>query len=511
MMTSRVRPLIILSTAMLLLAVLLVLLPLRTLFSASSVSPAISGDRLPSVLLVTDNAGSVHLYTGLRQSLAAAGLASQLVILPQDEPETHEDKLMAAADSLQAQSEGKIWLLLEGGAFTSLTVAENPLIQGYIILPHHIDDLKADPAVIEQLDRQPLLLLTSDQPDLRQAGAMFFEKITGEDATLFAASRPAGPDQIHQFRSLDGQVSYSVINGLRPFWAPLDPRISAIIAEEIDRLSTGSGAASAASHASAGSALLTWLTRLMLTGWGLAAVAALIRLYLAGPADWSGRQRLPAAGRRESLIWLPAAAASIGLVFLLRFIWPVPVPQLVFLLLPGAFGLLSGSAASISGRLTVPDRHEHQPDKWLRLCGLLVAAGSAAVLYAWQSLAGGSLSFHPLWLLPAMVIWNLPGYFPGHRPSTPARPWYGSLLSALPFVLIWLSLLIWLWAADGWPAAVTAVVMLLMLEIADQIGRLTAALTGWQFTGRLLRAVVIALLWLHPVVLQGLMLRMSWF
>lgn len=198
-MTSRVRPLIILSTAMLLLAVLLVLLPLRTLFSASSASPAISGDRLPSVLLVTDNAGSVHLYTGLRQSLAAAGLASQLVILPQDEPETHEDKLMAAANSLQAQSEGQIWLLLEGGAFTSLTVAENPLIQGYIILPHHIDDLKADPAVIEQLDRQPLLLLTSDQPDLRQAGAMFFEKITGEDATLLP--RHDQPDRIRSTSS----------------------------------------------------------------------------------------------------------------------------------------------------------------------------------------------------------------------------------------------------------------------------------------------------------------------
>jgi hypothetical protein len=124
MMTSRVRPLIILSTAMLLLAVLLVLLPLRTLFSASSVSPAISGDRLPSVLLVTDNAGSVHLYTGLRQSLAAAGLASQLVILPQKTGDGMRINYGGGGFDTGAVRKGNL-AAAEGGAFTSLSVQKS--------------------------------------------------------------------------------------------------------------------------------------------------------------------------------------------------------------------------------------------------------------------------------------------------------------------------------------------------------------------------------------------------
>lgn len=504
-MTSRLRPLLILGLALLLLAGLLVLLPLRSLLPASAVvDPPAAVQPLPSLLLVTDTGGSGHRYDGLRHALSVAGIPSRQLIMPRDESEPNDNALWAAAESLRSSAGRPVWLLFEGRTLRSADGLNDQRVQGVILWPHTPSDLAADPAVIEWLEGQPLVLMTSDRSDLQVAGAQFFEKITGEDAVLFDASAPAGPDQIRQYRSVDGRVAFSRIQNMRPYWAPLDPRISALLSEEIHRLSTPGSPGTEVSHAVAGSALLTWLLRLILTGWGLIAVAALIRLYLAGPAQWSGRHRLPLRRQGHFLIWLPAAVLALALAFLLRTRWAIPISPLVFLLLPGAFGLISGSAASISGQLSIPERHADQPDRWLRLCGLLVVAASVAVLFLWQYLAGGMILSDPVWLLPLMVLWNLPGFFSDGRIMLPAQQRKRFSTVTLFSVLIWLLLLVWLWLTAGWPAAVTGLLMLVILDFAEQIGRLTAALIGWQFPGRLLRSLIVALVWLHPVVLQGL-------
>ena len=505
-----------------------------TLLAMISAQNSTAAKTSGSVIMLTGEHHTPGQFRLLGAGLTIAGFQVTDMQLPADTTSASRQGLQEAISGLAGNSRG-VWLTAVGFEAAEAWYLAGQLqdVAGIILItPDSLSEL-SDEDFRQWPDDRSTVIFTAAEADNGSEIRRFFEKLTGEDATLFPASQVNAAEPF-QYASSDGRTWLMIYPGLSREWSLISPRTLPDIAGWLEDWAASGSGGSGSNHAAA-RLMITLIFQLLLAGVLLLAVPFALSLAMLGtptliphpedPEKISGRT----GGMRQIgyiLLWLPAAVAASAMGVAVAWLsgrladWLLPA----LLLLPGCRGWLV-----LIGRLINSRWHENavfgsgsftdeaeRPVGWRkmlpsRVLGLIMLVLVTAGAFIWIWMAFGSFKpiGWPVFILPVIFLAGLPAGLAGTPGQTgialalgtaPAGRWYQSVSQHLPFVF----LLIAVTFISGWPG-LTAGLLLLAVDLwAVSMGKAATLLSCRAGIGSLIQAIAWSTAILMPTIANGL-------
>ncbi|MEA4888837.1 MAG: hypothetical protein VB070_05180 [Clostridiaceae bacterium] len=473
--------------------------------SASAARPA------NAVLIIHEDTSSSSAYRLMQQILSSAGYTSQTLAW-QEENGTPEFSaaLSGLAAAAGCRSE-QVWVLAIGGAAApSFKQTCQTAAAGLILVtPRDLGSLTAAELDLWPADRPIDILGTHLNTAAADWPEPFFERLTGEDATLFAGYQPAGPLSGVTRLSADGLAALTVYPVLYSGLAALSPRVITDITLELadwqqvgSELNAGQANPVLLARTANGQASV-WLVRGLLSLLLLILSPLLANGFIAAP-------HLPAPAEyrpwlSDLLLWLLAflAAGGLGVAAAWLIHWSHGWPVLAAALLPGCRGWLA-----LAGRRIMWESADSGVNSYhrrpFRLAGFLVPLAwiALACLIAAHFLGTVLSPILPWYIWLLFMIFNgsaglaAPVGPAGHEPASASGRLDWSI-RYLPCIL----LPILFFVLQGWSGACAGILTGLIFCWTVNAGKAAASLSRMPVWSGLIQSVLYVLLIEGPLIL----------
>lgn len=491
------------------------------------------GQQMPMAVIILTGADRQQDYDRLlRTGLQSSGIKTAGILMPADQTTSSRRVLQ---DAIDAYGQDQVWMVCEGSNAQSawqLTAQLNNLAGLVMIAPQNLDKLDDFAMRLWPEDRFCLILSTLETSS---ACRSFYERLTGEDATLFPPYQQSAVKP-WQYASSDGRVWLLDYPALTQTWAPVSMRLLPDMAgwlsdwadAYLDQTSTDSDELP--------QMLPGLIFQLAVAGLLLLAVPFGLNLAMQGSPRFILHPEDPPKSKMpystvwlvgHQILWLPAAIIALALGLALAWLSGRPQMWLLpaLLLLPGCRGFLALLARLTSRKRSNSDfdgqalaDHDNQANgnsRLLpsRLTGLIIILASLVLTALWIWLTFGSLlpTGVPDYWLPIVFLMS----WPAGLAATPAQVglaleqglpptvrWYQTLAHHLPF-LLFAAYAIFIFNLTE----LTAALMILLISFwSASIGKAATLLTGRPGIGSLLQAAAWTVVVLLPPVTQGLVI-----
>ncbi|HBP37332.1 MAG TPA: hypothetical protein DD640_01050 [Clostridiales bacterium] len=490
-----------------------------------------------AVLLIRSAAQDPGQFNFLQAGMSAAGLSWSVWVLPED-PAVRAAELEAEVQKLAVISNcsaADIWLAAVGDAAPAIWISACRLPQAagmVLFIPAGFSGLTA-PEILLWPDSRPLALFAGQETNSGrlQAERVFYEQLTGEDATLFPGYQP-GFGQPVQYLSADGRFMLRQYPSILPSLAMVSPRILPDALNWIIDHLAENGGFDPAMRSSAADLLTRLPFSLLLTALLLLAALCGLNLFLhrqpVQPAALTDK-----AWRKDSrlnllanvLAWLPAAVLAAALGYLAAWLISASSDPSAWLfwslaVMPGCYG-----ASRQLIRLTCRARQRQtgiRRPQWIgtdaaipqELAGACRLPAGAAwpgwagglALLAIMVLAGllirlafGSLTpgFRSGLILPVLIILNWPAGMAG------ADPGDGKSAALFGQHLLYLLLPVWAGLFMGWMGLISGLALLAVHFWSAGLGKAARLVSRSRIAGGLARSLGYSAGVLLPPIIQG--------
>lgn len=505
-----------------------------TLMAMISAQNSTAAKTSGSIIMLTGEHHTPGQFRLLGAGLTTAGFQVTDMQLPADTTTAARQGLQEAISRLAGNSRG-VWLTAVGYEAAEAWYLAGQLqdVAGIILItPDNLGELTEEDFRRWPADRSTVVF-TAAEADRGSEIRRFFEKLTGEDATLFPASQ-VNTAEPFQYASTDGRTWLMIYPWLSSEWSLISPRILPDIASWLEDWAAA-GIGDSGSRHSASWLMITLIFQLLLAGVLLLAVPFALSLAMLGtptliphPED---PEKIPlrTKGMKQIgyiLLWLPAEVVAVAIGIAVAWMsgrmadWMLPA----LLLLPGCRGWLV-----LIGRLINSRWHEYDvfgPGSYTdeaerpvgcrkilpsRVLGLvmLVLATAGAFIWIWMAFGSFKPIGWPVFILPVIFLVGLPAGLAGSPGQTgialaigtaPAGRWYQSVSQHLPYIF----LLIAVTAISGWPGF-TAGLLLLAIDLwSVSMGKAATLLSCRAGIGSLVQAIAWSTAILMPTIANRL-------
>jgi hypothetical protein len=502
----------------------------NVLVSVTTAAKASGQNQIPVVVIIlTGEDRQQDHYRLLQTGLRWSGFKTLSLPMPVDLTTASRRVLQ---ETINTYAQDQIWIVCEGYAAPlawQLIAQLNDVAGLLMIAPHDLANL-SDFAVRQwPADRFCLILSTIETSS---ANRSFYERLAGEDATLFPPFQQ-NAFKPWQFASSDGQNWLLDYPALTRSWALVSMRLLPDLAGWLRDWAESYIDQPSSVPAAVPQPLPGLILQLAIAGLLLLAIPAGLNLALQGSPVYILHPEDPQLPRSpysvtwligHQILWLPAAIIAMALGLALAWLsgrlqdWLLPA----LLLLPGCRGLLALLASLTSRKRSRPEfgsqefsDHQNQPRVNIRmlpsrLIGLIILLISFVLSTLWIWLSFGSLlpAGVPAYWLPIVFLISWPAGLAAtaaqiglalEQGLPPAVRWYQTLAHHLPFLLLAAYALVF-FNLNG---LIAAFLILLTSFWSVSIGKAATMLTGRPGIGSLLQAAAWTAAVLLPPVTQG--------
>ncbi|HAL73985.1 MAG TPA: hypothetical protein DCM45_02700 [Clostridiales bacterium] len=503
----------------------------NVLFTVTTAAKKSDEGQLPIVAIILAGKNDQLDHDRLLQTgLLSSGIKTISLPMPVDQTTASRRVLQ---DTVNSYGQNKVWIVCEGST-SSLAwqlTAQLDHVDGLIMIaPQNLAELGDFALRLWPEERFCLILSTIETSSASRA---FYERLSGEDATLFP---PYQQNTVKpwQYASSDGRVWLLDYPALTQSWALISMRLLPDLTGWLRDWAEAYLDQPLTAPATFPQLLPGLIFQLAVAGLLLLTVPAGMNLALQGSPVYIRHPEDPQAFRApfskawlvgHQILWLPAAIIAMALGLALAWLngrqqdWLLPS----LLLLPGCRGLLALLARLASRKRSRSEfgsqefaDHENQPDVNARLLpsqltGLIVMLISLVLSALWIWLTFGSLfpSGVPAYWLPIVFLISWPSGLAATSAQVwlaldqglpPVVRWYQTLAHHLPFLL----LIVYALFSFNLAGVIASALILLISLWSVNIGKAGTLLTRRPGIGSLLQAAAWTATVLLPPITQGM-------